>query len=178
MVTSIGDYISERNERFDYDSFSDKDYECVILSVTKNGIYINETCSIEEMNEKSQKYKKVYKGDITYNPHRINIGSIGVVPNLHANMYVPQIYPVFFVKSTVDISPYFFLNILKKKKYQVIINDYCLGGARANLKFEWLSKIKFTKPTDEKKQQFVDYSLQLDEAYNKYLSILSKINNI
>ncbi len=177
-LTSIGDYISERNERFDYDSFSDKDYECVILSVTKNGIYINETCSIEEMNEKSQKYKKVYKGDITYNPHRINIGSIGVVPNLHANMYVPQIYPVFFVKSTVDISPYFFLNILKKKKYQVIINDYCLGGARANLKFEWLSKIKFTKPTDEKKQQFVDYSLQLDEAYNKYLSILSKINNI
>ena len=43
-------------------SFEDKEDECVILSVTKNGIYINETCTVEEMNEKSQKY--------TCNPRR------------------------------------------------------------------------------------------------------------
>ena len=171
-------YITEKNIKFNYDDFLDKDTECAILSVTKNGIYINETYSVEELHDKSQKYKRVQKGDLCYNPHRINIGSIGVVPNLHENMYVPQIYPVFSVKHNCGISPYFFLSILKKKKYQIIINDYCLGGARANLKIDWLKKIKFTEPSEKDKKRFCDYSKKLDEAYEKYLSILSEINNI
>ena len=127
---------------------------------------------------KSQKYKKVQKGDMSYNPHRVNIGSIGVVPNLHNNMYVPQIYPVFSIKNNCDISPYFFLNILKKKEYQVIINDYCLGGARANLKIEWLRKIKFVEPSEENKKRFSEYSKKLEKAYGKYLDILADINNM
>jgi type I restriction-modification system DNA methylase subunit len=177
-LVSIGKYIEERNKRFNYNEFTNKEDECVILSVTKNGIYINEICSVEEMNEKAQKYKKVYKGDIVYNPHRINIGSIGVVPNLHHNMYVPQIYPVFYVKKSCNISPYFFTNILRKKKYQVIINDYCLGGARANLKLNWLSKIKFIEPSKERKQKFTDCSIQLEKTYDEYLTLLTKINSI
>ena len=175
-LVDIGKYICEKNRKFDYSSFEDKEDECVILSVTKNGIYINETCTVEELNEKSQKYKKVFKGDLVYNPHRVNIGSIGVVPELHANMYVPQIYPVFSIKHDCDISPYFFLNLLKKKKYQVIINDYCLGGARANLKIEWLSKIKFTEPTDEQKKKFDNQSKKLDIAYKTYIDLLSEIS--
>lgn len=175
-LVPIGQYIDEKSEKFDYSLFNDKEEECVILSVTKNGIYINEFCTVEEMNEKSQKYKKVNKGDLVYNPHRVNIGSIGVVPELHKNMYVPQIYPVFSMKSDSDISPYFILNLLKKEKYQVIINDYCLGGARANLKIEWLSKIKITKPTTEQKEKFKDYSNKLDKAYKSYIDLLSEIS--
>lgn len=174
----IGDFIKEISDKFDYKTFQDKDEECVILSVTKNGIYINEQCTVEEMNAKSQKYKKVKKGDIVYNPHRINIGSVGVVPQLHNNMYVPQIYPVFAVVSNSDISPYFFVNILKKKKYQLIINDYCLGGARANLKYEWLSKIKFIKPDEAKKKRFNEYSNRLDAAHKKYIDLLCEIDNM
>lgn len=174
----IDNYITEKSKKFNYDEYIDKDEECAILSVTKNGIYINETCSVEEMNSKSQKYKKVEKGDVSYNPHRVNIGSIGVVPNLHKNMFVPQIYPVFSVVDNSDISPYFFLNILKKEEYQVIINDYCLGGARANLKIEWLKKIRFIEPTEDRKARFYEYAKKLDEAYDKYLAILSELNQI
>lgn len=176
-LISIGKYIEEKSIKFDYESFNDKDEECVILSVTKNGIYINETCTVEEMNEKSQKYKKVYKGDLAYNPHRVNIGSIGVVPDLHKNMYVPQIYPVFCIKENCDISPYFFLNLLKKEEYQVIVNDYCLGGARANLKLEWLSKIKFVMPKKEEKEKFQIQSEKLEKAYKAYIDLLSEISH-
>lgn len=174
----IGDFIYEKDVKFNYDSFEDKDEECVILSVTKNGIYINETCTVEEMNEKSQKYKKVVVGDIVYNPHRINIGSIGVVPQLHKNMYVPQIYPVFVVKKECDIPPYFFLKTLKSKKYQVIINDYCLGGARANLKVEWLSKIKFLEPSKTEKDKLINFSIELEKAHKKYIDLLASLNDI
>lgn len=177
-LVEIDNYIIEKYDKFKYDDFEDKDTECAILSVTKNGIYINETCSVEEMNSKSQKYKKVQKGDISYNPHRVNIGSIGVVPYLHKNMYVPQIYPVFAVRDNCEISPYFFVNLLKKKEYQVIINDYCLGGARANLKMEWLRKIKFIEPSTENKKRFCEYAEKLNKAYEKYLAILSDINNM
>ena len=88
-------YCTNCRRHFNLEEYKNNEEEVVILSVTKNGIYINEICSAEEMCEKSQKYKKVCKGDIVYNPHRVNIGSIGVVPQLHKNMYVPQIYPVF-----------------------------------------------------------------------------------
>lgn len=174
----IGDYIVEKSEKFDYDFFEDKEEECVILSVTKNGIYINEICSVEEMCDKSQKYKRVEKGDIVYNPHRINIGSVGVVPELHDNMFVPQIYPVFSVKNSINISPYFFTNILKKHEYQAIINDYCLGGARANLKLEWLSKIKFNDPSHEQKLKIQSCAKKLDDAQRHYLAILNELNNM
>lgn len=177
-LKSIGEYICEKQEKFDYDSFNDKDEECVILSVTKNGIYINEVCSVEEMNDKSQKYKKVEKGDIVYNPHRINIGSIGVVPDLHKNMYVPQIYPVFYIKQAFNMPPYFFANLLKKQEYQVIINDYCLGGARANLKLDWLSKIKFNSPTQEQKLKIQSYAQKLDRAQRHYIKTLKDLNDL
>ena len=178
QLVPIGNYITEKDNRFNYDNYDDKDEECVILSVTKNGIYINETLSVSEMNEKSQKYKIVEKGDIVYNPHRINIGSIGVVPCLHKNMLVPSIYPVFSINENEKISPYYFVSILKKKEYQTIISDYSLGGARANMKIEWLSKIKIPKPSDQRKQQFNEYSTKLDEAYAKYIEALNKITNL
>ena len=177
-LASIGEYIIEKDNKFKYSSFKNKNEECVILSVTKNGIYINEVCTVEEMIEKTQVYKRVYAGDIVYNPHRVNIGSIGVVPKLHRYMYVPSIYPVFAVKESCNISPHFFVNLLKNKEYQVIINDYCLGGARANLKIEWLSKIKFVLPTDEQNKKFNQYSKKLDIAHKRYIDLLSEINNL
>jgi len=178
LLTHIGKYIYEKTDMFNLEDYKNNEEEVVILSVTKNGIYINEICSAEEMCEKSQKYKKVCKGDIVYNPHRVNIGSIGVVPQLHKNMYVPQIYPVFKIKDNYDISPYFITNFLKKRDYQVIINDYCLGGARANLKLDWLSKIKFIEPTDTEKEKFNSLSVKLERSHKKYLDLLKEISNV
>lgn len=177
-LAPMGEYLIEKISYFNYDIFSNKDTECAILSVTKNGIYVNEICTVEEMVAKSQSYKRVNKGDIAYNPHRINIGSIGVVPQLHNNMYVSSIYPVFTVRPDCNISPHFFVNLLKKKEYQVIINDYCLGGARANLKPDWLSKIKFLPPDEAQKAKFNIFSEKLDKAYKKYIDLLAKINEI
>ena len=178
LLTHIGKYIYEKTDMFNLEDYKNNEEEVVILSVTKNGIYINEICSAEEMCEKSQKYKKVCKGDIVYNPHRVNIGSIGVVPQLHKNMYVPQIYPVFKIKDNYNISPYFITNFLKKRDYQVIINDYCLGGARANLKLDWLSKIKFIEPTDTEKEKFNSLSVKLERSHKKYLDLLKEISNV
>ena len=105
-------YIKEREEPFYLSSFSNKDEICAILSVTKNGIYIGDTYTANEIDNLNQKYKRVYAGDFVYNPHRINVGSIGVVPELHKNMYVSNIYPVFSIINN-ELPEYYLLKQLK-----------------------------------------------------------------
>ena len=48
-----------------------------LLLVSQNGIFLNETML---GGEATQGYKLVTTGDLVYNPYRVNIGSIGVVP--------------------------------------------------------------------------------------------------
>ena len=76
------------------------------------------------------------------------------------------------------MSPHYIVNLLKKKEYQVIINDYCVGGARANLKIEWLSKIKYNPPTQNENETFFSLGKQLDNAHKKYIELLTQINTI
>ena len=112
--------------------------------------------------------------DFVYNPHRVNIGSIGIVPNLHKNMYVPQIYPVFYLNNK-KIPNYYLLKLLKKTEYKKIINHYCLGGARADLKLDWLKKIQIELPTEQEEKQISQLCRELDSKYKEYLELYNKI---
>lgn len=177
-LVRIGDYITERVEKFDICSFSNnKDQECVILSVTKNGVYAGEVYTAHEISELEQKYKRVFPGDFVYNPHRINVGSIGIVPKIAEYMFVSNIYPVFYIKQNNILPNYFLQRVLKSKEYRTIINDYCLGGARADLKLEWLSKIKIKLPSKETIQKIVKLSDKLDAVYNEYIRLLNELLN-
>lgn len=173
----LSSYIKERNEKFKLDKFKNKDEECAILSVTKNGIYIGETYSANEIDNLNQKYKKVYPGDFTYNPHRINVGSIGIVPKLHKNMYVSNIYPVFHLTNN-DLPSYFLLKQLKNEEYRGIINDYCLGGARADLKLEWLKKIYISLPSEQEKESIRKQANDLEKAFDKYKKKLNALMKV
>lgn len=170
----LSSYIKERVEDFDLEEFKNKDEECVILSVTKNGIYVGETYSANEIDNLNQKYKKVYPGDFTYNPHRINVGSIGIVPKLHKNMYVSKIYPVFYLTNN-ELPSYYLLKQLKNEEYRGIINDYCLGGARADLKLEWLKKIFISIPSYDEKESIQKRANDLEKAFNKYIKKLNAL---
>ena len=67
------------------------------------------------------------------------------------------------------------LKKLKSEEYKVIINDYCLGGARADLKLEQLSKIKIEEPTDNEKNRIKKLAKELEDAHKKYLNKYKKI---
>lgn len=175
MLVTLGTYINERSENFDLNSFDDPLTECTILSVTKNGIYAGDVLPASELDALSQKYKRVYPGDFTYNPHRINVGSIGIVPNISEYMYVSGIYPVFRINDTSKLPNYYVQRILTSPEYKVIINDYCLGGARADLKFENLSRIKIKMPSDSQVKRVAALSLKLDETYNQYTALLKEL---
>lgn len=174
-LTSIGENVQERNELFSYNGFRDKESKCVILSVTQNGIYVGDELSVEEMNLLSQKYKRVYPGDFTYNPHRINVGSIGIVPKLAKYMYVSYIYPVFYLRKDSPIPPYHILRCLKSEEYKSIINDYCIGGARADLKYDLLGRIKIRRPNDKESKEIEACTKKMERAYGKYISLMNAL---
>ena len=173
----LGEFINERIERFNIEDFDDPSTECVILTVTKNGIYTGDVLTASELDSLSQKYKRVYPGDFTYNPHRINVGSIGIVPNISEYMFVSNIYPVFSINDTDSMPNHYIQKILTSSEYKTIINDYCLGGARADLKLASLSRIKIRKPSSEQIETIANLSKQLEQAYNKYMDLLRKLKS-
>ena len=147
----LGDYISEKKDKFKpYDTPSDK-FE--ILGVSNSyGIFVNEIKLGAQIN---QSYKKVNEGDIVYNPHRINVGSIGVVSSDFDGGIVPGIYVVFQSKVPEKISPYYIVATLKTKPYREVINEYdTYGSVRANLSFQLLSRIRIITPSQKIHKEF------------------------
>lgn len=117
-----------------------------ILGVSnKTGVFLNE---VKHGSEIKQPYIRVSDGDFAYNPHRVNVGSIGVVPKQFAGGVVSGIYVVFRLKTTSVIPPYYLLYLLKSPAYRNIIQAYDSknGAVRANLTWDQLKRIKFYLP--------------------------------
>ena len=91
-------------------------------------------------------------------------------------MFVSNIDSVFHINNQNKLPNYYLLKLLKCKEYRTIINDYCLGGARAGLKLDWLSKIKVELPSTETIETTTDLSDELDRAYNEYMRLLKQLS--
>jgi type I restriction enzyme M protein len=152
-IKRLGDYIEEITTKTEPSQFPTEDFR--ILGVSNSiGIFDNETLKGEEIN---QKYKQVSTGDLCYNPHRVNVGSLGLVPEDLSGGYVSGIYIVFRVKKEFQgiLTSEYILHILKSPYYLGIIGKYDTkyGAVRANLTYEQLCNIKI--PLLDKKQMKV-----------------------
>ena len=119
------------------------DDEWINIQVSQNGIFLND---IFKGSEATQKYKRVRAGDIVYNPYRVNIGSIGIVPSYLDGALVS---PAYVVARTINskYSAAYIVAILKHPRYLQVIMNYSLSSARANLPFSELMRIKIPKPS-------------------------------
>ena len=125
----------------------------------KYGVFENEVLLGEEI---KQKYKKVQKGDLVYNPHRINVGSIGLVPEECDGGYVSGIYIVFRSKNA-KVPPEFILTLLKSDAYRKVIEAYDTkyGAVRANLTYEQLCRIRIPILPPSRLEKFMDHLSEL-----------------
>src|SRR5699024_9614359 len=73
--------------------------------------------------ERYGKHKIDHAGDIVFNPHRINVGSVATIPNLHNTIVVTTIYQIYHVNTDL-IDPYYFATLLKTSTYKPTINHY------------------------------------------------------
>ncbi len=169
----LRDILEEVNTKVKAEEYKD---DCFfdILEISKKGISIGEELTLEEYAELSQKYKKVETGNLVYNPHRINIGSICVIPELENIMLVSPIYVVFKIKDN-KIPEFYLMSLLKSDEFLSIISHYTKGGARSNLSFEDLGKIEIPIPTDNKVLEI--YKEKNKNLMKYYKKIIQEQNN-
>lgn len=142
-----------------------------LLQVSQNGIFLADTFL---GNEATQSYKKVRAGDIVYNPYRVNIGSVGVVPQYLDDSLVSPAYVVIRVKDQNFPSSYI-VSILKHSRYLKVIMNYSLSSARASLPFDELVRIKIPKPSFSQIEELVSLDKELQEKLIAVDDIKSKV---
>ncbi len=139
-VEELGKYIYEHSEKENIFEEPEKDFP--ILGVTnKDGVYLNEYVKGKNIN---QPYKKVKGGELTYNPYRVNVGSIGIVQNEYNNFYISPAYIVFGVKEEL-LNKYIYL-VLSSSWFNPYLRAATSGSVRQNLTFGLLSQLKVPIP--------------------------------
>ena len=164
-LASLGEYVEERNETVVPKESPEEDFD--ILGVNNvDGVFFNETLKGGGI---KQKYKKVYEGDLVYNPHRVNVGSIGVVPKEMDGKYISGIYVVFFSKNSKNVPPELVHFLMKTPVYKKIIQAYDTrhGAVRANLTYEMLCKIKVPLLDNQETKDFMKNKNDVTKAKNK-----------
>lgn len=157
----LGDIIEEVKDcRIDPTAFPDKEFK--LCSVSQDGIFLDE---IKQGITFTQDYNVIHKGDLSYNPHRINIGSIGITPSYLDGGLVSKIYPVF--RAISDIPAIYIQTVLKQPRFLKIINNYCLDSARSNLPVEELKRIAIPKPTQKEIESINEYNKVITECESK-----------
>lgn len=138
VLTPLGSNIEPSGVPFSPETEDQKDLEYRVLSVGKEGVTPGDLQSGWDF-KSNYKYQKVKAGDIVYNPSRVNIGSIGVVPPELTGSLVSPEYEVFRSKK---FDPEFLVDLLRSPFYRLYIDIITTGSIRDRLYFRDLQKIR------------------------------------
>ena len=143
-----------------------------VLTVSQHGVFLDDMILGSDF---TQNYKRVKAGDLAYNPYRVNIGSIGIVPPFLDGMLVSPAYVVFRPKSN-EYPAACLLSVLKSERYLRVIMNYSLGSARASLPFSELTRIKAPKLSEADIKSLNTLQFNLDEYTTQVNTIRQNIN--
>lgn len=170
LVPLSTDIIEEINEMVNPRNEPDKLWG--VLQVSQHGVFLDDMILGSEF---TQNYQKVKTGDLVYNPYRVNIGSIGIVPAYLDGMLVSPAYVVFRSKSKKYPATYL-LSVLKSERYLRVIMNYSLGSARASLPFSELTRIKAPKLSEDDIKSLNKLQHSLDKYASQVNTIRQNIN--
>lgn len=152
------DYIELCDERNKNNIYNDKN----LKGVTNEGIFEDSRANIMGLNFSN--YKIVRKGEFTYNPSRINLGSIAL--NNDRNYIVSPMYCNFRIKrNKINILLPEFLNIwFRRKEFQRSTLFYATGSVRDTFDFELMCNVIIPLPPQEVQKAIINIYKCLEEA--------------
>lgn len=150
-------YIYEHSEKLKLYDYPEQEF-CILGVTNREGVYLNLT---EKGDTFNQAYKKVKKGELVYNPYRVNVGSIGIVDEEFDGYYISPAYVVFGVKQEL-LNDYLYL-VLSSEWYNPLLRAATSGSVRQNLTYDLLCELEIPLPDMETQQQIVVEWLQLRE---------------
>lgn len=147
LCETIGPYIDIVNEGND-----ECMYTCV-QGVESSGSFMDTRANMHGVD--IRKYTVVRKGNIAYNPSRINIGSIAMYIS-DAPCVVSPMYSVFKVTNTTKVLPEYLMLWFGRKEFQRYTWYYAAGSVRDIFDFNLMREVKFPIPSIEIQQDIVN----------------------
>ncbi|KAA8707710.1 restriction endonuclease subunit S [Helicobacter canis] len=149
-LVSLKDYIVEKKHRIKPSNFPNETFD--ILGVNnKDGVYFNESLLGSRI---KQPYYQVRSGEIFYNPYRVNVGSIGIVPPEFDLKYTSPAYVIFQTDETRLLSQYLVF-VLKSAWFNEHLRAKTRGSVRQNLSFEALCDLQIPLPPLKIQKQII-----------------------
>ena len=163
----LGEHIESSGLRITPAEILDEDFRVLGIS-NSDGVFMNEVKLGQEFTA-DHRAIQVNTGDFVYNPHRVDVGSIGIVPEQLSGGIVSGIYVVFRLKPTSQIRPYYLLYLLKSEDYLNIIKAYDTrhDAVRGKLTFSQLGRIRFYIPEQEAIDSFNTAHTKIQEFRNQ-----------
>ncbi len=163
----LGKSVVEEKKKFTPKTDAELDATYNILSVSSSG---SVSLSHLARGEDFTSMRRVSAGDITYNPMRINIGSIGVVPQALDGGLVSPDYVVF---RSIALDPDFLVTLLRSPFYKMYIDVSTTGSIRNRLYFSGLERIRVPQITDLDEATILKLITPADTSHDMRLSEFS-----
>ncbi len=122
-------------------------------------------------------YNVVSFKNFTYNPARINVGSIGINMS-KVPVAVSKAYPVFEVYNKEWIPEYLFIAIRYNEDLKQEIKARCYGTVRQSLSYDDFKEISIPIVPKNKQEEIVKDYLEKYEKYKYIKNELDTYNNI
>lgn len=161
---AIGPYIDFANE-------SNSEYVYThVQGVESSGSFMDTRANMQGVD--IGKYTVVHKGNIAYNPSRINIGSIAIYTGDEPCVVSPM-YSVFKVIDTDKILPEYLMLWFGRTEFQRYTWYYAAGSVRDTFDFNLMQEVKFPIPSIETQKGIVN----ILTAYNTRKEINEKLKS-
>lgn len=106
-------------------------------------------------------YKVIRKGDIAYNPSRINVGSIDLLQNYDIGVMSPM-YVIVRCKENI-LNNEFLKQWLLSNTFYSLMEKNLQGGVRKSLPYNIFKNIKIVIPPLKEQQQIAEFLSSVDE---------------
>lgn len=164
-MEKLGKHIKERSEKMKLSNFPNE-----VFSI----LWVNNKVGVVDAYDElwkniNQSYKKVQTNDITYNPYRVNVGSVWIVKEWLKWKYISPAYVVFYCDEKHIMTEYLHL-ILSSNWFNDTLRAGTSGSVRQNLTFDLLSSLEIPIPP-------LDIQKKIVETYNDIKNEIDNLEN-
>ena len=148
-IEKLGKHIVHQTKKHNLFDYPSKTFGILGIS--------NEIGMFDAYEEKGEKIRQAYKivenGFISYNPYRINVGSIGIKTDAEKNRFISPAYVVISCKET--LLPEFLFIMMKSNYFNKLIKSRTTGSVRQTLSYKNLSEIEIPIPDIETQKKIL-----------------------
>ena len=163
----LGDVARERNQRANSALRAD------VLSITNDLGFVQSRQKFDRQvfSQDTSNYKVVRRGDIAYNPARLNVGSIGILTNPEIGIVSPMY--VVFESDTTQSLPEFLFRLLRLPSLFATYRRFGEGTVRSSIGFHLLRNVALAIPPKEEQKHILVILDAIDDAIERTEAVIA-----